>query len=178
MAIKKPTKKEWIYMGAVAAIIFLLLLWRRTKSIIQTGSSSLPSPDATLTYNIPQPGGGSFTMPGFGNNYFGGANIGLGSGCNGCDGSPAYYGTSSNLASAMNGSPDMASYQDAINSALQNMPGYATAQIQSSLESGSIDQANYTALSNLPVLVLGTGTTTTQITDPAPIYTSNKFALA
>lgn len=165
MTIKKPTKKEMIYIAVVALVIIIVLFLSRKKKSIITNGAGQPADTGYLTFNMP-PNNGGFSIPGFGNNYFGGVNMGSG-GCNGCDTGTRYYGSTQDLSNALASSPSATDYASAINQAFQNMPEYMTAKIMSDYSSGSIDSGNQTVLSTIPVLALGDGTTQTIIDQPA-----------
>lgn len=160
----KITKNQKIMLGvgAVGLIILWFILRRKKNNVVTGYDNAAPS---YLSVNMPQPGTSGFTLPGFGNNYFGGVNTG--SGCNGCDTGNGFV-SENGLAQSMAG-VDTGTYNDAIASALQSMPSYMQANIAASYKSGSITQGNYDALSVVPVLALGSGTTNTSLYAPAGI---------
>jgi len=164
MAIKKPTKKEWIYIGVLVALALLLWLLTRAKHV----ASAAPGNGADtyyLTGNIPPINSDGFTMPSFGDVNIPGVNLNTGGGgCNNCDQTP-YYGSTQQLADALGGNG-----ADAIQDALKSLPGYMTLNIQQKSVPGTINGVVWDTVTALPVLALGDGTTYSNMGEPAAHY--------
>lgn len=162
MAIKKPTKKEWIYIGVAAVALIIWWLYSRKSSVaVVNGAGQTPDTNY-LNFNIPPIGNNGYNQP-----SFGGINIPpvfLGGGnCNQCY-APKYYGSNQDLANALGQTG-----ADAVQEALKGLPNYMTVNIEQHYQSGSLNpqDVNYAVLSQLPVLALGGGTTSTIADQPA-----------
>lgn len=117
--MKKPSKKEVIYISIVAVV--LLLLWffakRGTTSTVVNGAGD-PANTGYLTFNIPPINSDGMTQPVFGNINIPGITIGgSGGGCTSCQ-SSNYYGSSQDLAANLG-----ASGADAVGSSLAEAAG-------------------------------------------------------
>jgi len=171
MAIKKPTKKEWIYIGVAAVALLLWWLFSRSGSTRITNGAGQTPDTSYLNFNIPPIGSNGLAQPSFGGInippvFMGGGN------CNQCY-QPKYYGSNEDLANALGQTG-----ADAVNAALSNLPNYMTVNVQQQYQTGSLnpDDVNYAVLSQLPVLALGGGTTSSIMDQSA--QTSNYAPLA
>lgn len=113
--MKKPSKKEMIYIGVVAVILFVLWFFARNGSSTVYNGAGQPADTGNLTFNIPPIGSDGMTMPDFGDVNLGGGQSG---GC-GCAGNN-YYGSSAQLANAL-GDTNRAAVTDALNNAGANV---------------------------------------------------------
>lgn len=148
--MKKPSKKELMYIGGITAIgIVIFLLYKKsTTSYIDTGSGQQPD-TAYMTYNIPPINSSGFAQPDFGNINIPGINYNAG-GCNACY-SNNYYGSSIGTATALGDTG-----ANNINDILSTLPNYQIATIDNTINSGNIYDYNQHLISQLPILALGT----------------------
>lgn len=148
--MKKPNKKEMVYIGALLTATFILMwLLKRSAGDTQIVNGAGQTPDTGyLTYNLPAIGADGQPVPTFGDIYIPPLNYN-GGGCNSCY-SNDYYGTPQSLANAVGNAG-----ADSVQQALQSLPGYAQLTIQNDVTSGSIYYADQQLVNSLPVLALG-----------------------